>query len=631
MPKTSKDSRLSLMAHRRIFDRHAEPTRPVVGRGAGHRITLPLTTSDNTKVSLSERGRFLISGKLAEATNGKGPDGALTYQLGQYCNENGSLFKGLNISRDMRGRIAGELGKTVDYATTGPRSHHKERALSGAYCLLIDLLKQTPKSDKVVRRAIVDKLLQTFHRDKNKEQVGFYLHSMRKQFGSLDKTQTFALKEILKHILPKRPLVDEYTQGRTKPLEMRHMIHEEFWHEELSFFTKERGFKLVKKNSKDTRREYLATLKHPTGRKKDLKLNLVVEKGELDFLDAMEDPKAHVIMYSGHSALGGNGAQSIDAVNAVRGEHPKLVFIANCRGKDNYADFVNRFPNTHVIMTEHPTYGVSGQDRIEGLFDTLVRGNTYRYMRSVTEYEWWDEPADNYFYPDEWRKFAFMDCDEDGRVDFSKTSTDLLYNVERQDTGNKFIRALNFANSEIYYHWEVAHDNGKKSFFGREYGDSLIASGPIKNPKPDEIIRITPSKKQNKKQLSFRVKYNPELAAKVDENHLCALVTLESAVTLAKHKKGNLRPQDVVRGLLMGAQAIHYMDIYEDSNPVTMRNYFRDLGVSDNIKAQDIDDVFDAYDAHGSQEQITAFSQMLEDKYGVDITKWAKNRLLRYS
>ena len=73
------------------------------------------------------------------------------------------------------------------------------------------------------------------------------MHSIHTQaVGSLDKTQTFALKEILKYILPKRPLVDEYTQGRTQPLEMRHMIHEEFWHEELSFFTKERGFKLVK-------------------------------------------------------------------------------------------------------------------------------------------------------------------------------------------------------------------------------------------------------------------------------------------------------------------------------------------------------------------------------------------------
>ena len=36
-------------------------------------------------------------------------------------------------------------------------------------------------------------------------------------------------------------------------------------------------------------------------------------------------------MYSGHSALGGNGAQSIDEAEAAQGKHPKLVFIANCR------------------------------------------------------------------------------------------------------------------------------------------------------------------------------------------------------------------------------------------------------------------------------------------------------------
>jgi len=620
-------TRVGRPAMKRIFSADANPSEPMIGRGTGKKLNIERPNSDTERWAISASGRFLLNGKLANQEPGRGADGAMTYALAKQCEEQNGVFDKLSLSSAMRGRILGQLAQSVQYSQSGKASQHKAKTLSGAYCLLIDLARNTPKSDTTVRRAVIDQILQTLHRDPNKEQVGFYLQSMRKLFGRLDKTQSTALKEILQRILPKRPLVEEYTAGRTKPLEIRHMIHEEFWKEELSFFTKERGFKLVKKNAKDTKREYVGTIKHPSGRKKPLKINIKIEKGELDFLKSMSDPDVHLIMYSGHSALGGNGAQSIDEAEAAQGKHPKLVFIANCRGKDNYADFTNKFPDAHCIMTEHPTYGVSGQDRIEGLFDTLVRGNTYRYMRSVTEYEWWDEPADNYFYPDEWRKYRFMDSDSDGRVDRSAKTSDRLYDIDSKETGEKFMRAINFANSEIYYHWEVAHDNGKKSFFGRKYGDSLVPNGPIKNPKEGETLRITPVHKKTsagKKSVRYRVQYNPKIAAKTDENHFCAMVTMETAIALAKDKTGKTTAHDVLRGVLMGAQAIHYMDIYSNTNPITMRKYFKDLGIASNVKAADIDNIFETYDAHANKPQIKAFKELLQNEYDVDLDAWAK-------
>lgn len=618
-------------AMRRIFDPSANPSGPMIGRGQGRRLEIPQDDSATDRWDISASGRFLINGKLAADEPGRAADGIMTYALAKHCTEQNGLFDKFPHSSAMRARILGQLGKTIEYAQGAKPSKHKARTLSAAYCLLIDLVKNTPKSDRVVRRAIIDQLLQTLHRDPDIEQVGFYLQTMRKQFGRMDKTQTRALKEILKRALPKRPLVEEYTENRTKPLEIRHKIHEEFWKEELSFFTKARGFKLIKKNAKDNKREYSGVIKDPRGRKKPLKIHIVIEKGELDFLEHMADPDVHVVMYSGHSALGGNGSQSIDEAEAAQGKHPKLVFIANCRGKDNYADFTNKFPKAHCIMTEHPTYGVSGQDRIAGLFDTLVRGNTYRYMRSITEYEWWDEPADNYFYPDEWRKFRFMDSDGDGKVDRSAKGCDIFFDVDSREAGTKFMRAINFANSEIYYHWEVDHDNGKKSFFGQKYGDSLVPDGPIKDPKPGEILRIRPTHKKNTRgqdTVRYRVNYNAAAAENIDENQFAAIVTMETAIALAMDKTKKVTKQDVLRGVLMGAQAIHYLDVYDDSNPATMKRYFKDLGLSKEMKAKDVDAIFDAYDAHANRAQIKAFEILLKNKYGVDVDAWVSSRLI---
>lgn len=594
-----------------------------MGRGSGKRLTVAIL-DDGDRLQISRSGRFLLDGKLAADQVGASADAALTYRAAKLAAQD-SLFAKVRMSSAMRGRVMAQLSKSIDHAQSGKRTRAKDRAFCGAMTCLIDLARHTPKSDGTVRRAVLDRLLQALHIEDDIEQVGFYLQSMRPMFKKLDKVQRAALKSVLARVLPKRPLVEAYTEGRTKPLEVRHVIHPEFWKEELSYFSKKNGFKLVKKNSKDTTREYEGLIKDPNGKKKPLKMHMVITKGELDFLDGMSDPKAHVLMYSGHSALGGNGSQAVSDAGPMKGEYPKLVFVANCRGKDNYAEFTNKYPTAHCIMTEHPTYSTSGQDRIAGLFDTLVRGNTYRYMRSITETEWWDEPADNYFYPDEWRKFRFMDADADGKVDKSALGTDLLFDVDLRDTGRKFVRALNFANSELFYHWEVEHENGNKSFFGQKYGDSLVPDGVIKDPKKGEVVRVTPvtrKMKGGKNATRYRVRFNPAVADKLGDNRYAALVTMHTVMALAKEKTGTLEKREVLRAMLMGAQGIHYLDVYSDSSPKTVRDYFAGLGVTDKMKEKDIDAIFDAHDAHANTAQVKAFEAMLKSKYGVDVDAW---------
>ena len=132
----------------------------------------------------------------------------------------------------------------------------------------------------------------------------FYLGAMLNLQIRYSAAQRAELKDITSAAMPTHVPVEAYTENRTRPLNVYCTYHEEFWKEEMDFFTEENGWKLVKKNAKDTHREYEGLIKDPTGNKAPLKVRLVAGQGEFDFLEKMSDPDAHLIIYNGHSFYG---------------------------------------------------------------------------------------------------------------------------------------------------------------------------------------------------------------------------------------------------------------------------------------------------------------------------------------
>jgi hypothetical protein len=581
-----------------------------LGIGRGPRGTFSIGEIGDRKLGLSRGGSFLIDGKVAE---GKRETLAIYASAKISAEVRGGLFGKLPMNTTLRSRMLDRLTASME-ATIGARgSILRDKAFAGSATLLLNLARTAPRSDADVREKAIDVLLQGITASKNHEHVGFYAYALHSSDLKLNAPQRSVLREIEKRILPERPLVEEYTEGRTKPLEVRHSIHPEFWREEISFFSKKNGFTEIKRNAKDTRREYTGLIKDPTGKKAPLKLHVVIEKRELDYLESLSDPDVHVILYSGHSAVGGNGSQAIQAAGSMVGAWPKLLFSANCRGKDNYAEISNKAPTAHIIATEHPTYSDSGQARVKALFETMARGETYAWMRKQTEEPNWDEPGTNYFYPDQWKKFRFMDADEDGKVDASKIGVDALFDVERDHAvrsgGPKFMRALNFTNSELFYHWELEHERGDRSHYGVKYVDALIPNGALTKERPGQIVSVRPVGDK------FAVRFAPKNSWRMDQNVMAGHVTAQTVMQLARLRDGQLSQKEALRAVLMGAQAIHYLDVYYESSPTTTRRYFKDIGLADRIDPKDIDELFEKYDTHANDEHVAAFQTLLRDKY----------------
>lgn len=584
--------------------------------GRGNRVPLG-TVSELGKtfsVSITPGGRVAYNDKLP--TNLK-ELGTAIYHAARRADSLGPDV----LNEATQRRLFGTLSDALDVSQTGRRTISRERLFAGSMTLLLHLAKTLdPAEQGDLREAVIDRALQALHEEDDPKLQSFYFQAFSTLKSKMDPAQKVALKEIKDLVLPKAPPVEEYTAGRTKPLVVEHTIHEEFWEEEISLY-KDLGWKLVKQNSKDTHRVYEGELPDPNGEKAPLKVRVTVNKGELDFLSGMSDPDNHVVIYSGHSALGGNGSQAINDAGHASGL-PKTVLISNCRGKDNYAEFANKFPRAMLIATEDPTYSDSGQLRVRAMYDMLAGGDTFASMRNKTRVRFWDEKANNYIYPDERRRFRYTDFDADGRTERTVLGSDPLFNIEKRRNLSDFNRAIAFVNTELYYHWELEHEMGRSSTYGKKYFDHVIPDGSIDDPEPGELVRVEAVERKvgGRTETFYRVQADPnDLGGNRDL--YAGKVTAHTMMAIAEHSFGELEPFEAMRSVLAGAQAIYYLDVYENTASETMAEYFKEMGLGD-LDPKDVYAIFEQFDSHVNDEQTDAFCDLLEGRYNLSLDEW---------
>jgi len=525
-----------------------------------------------------------------------------------------------NLSETTQKRLFSNLSDALTVSQTGRRTRARERMFAGSMTMMIGLAKSADSADaKELQKSVIDRSLQALSQEKDPEMRMFYMNAMGELKADMDPVQQAALHNIEQSLMPKAPPVEDYTAGRTKPMEVRHTIHEEFWKDEVKFYESSDNWKLIKKDRNDHKRVYEGTFPDPTGEKKPMTFRVEVQQGELDFLQGMSDPDVHTVIYSGHSSLGGNGSQAVHDADEAQGL-PKTVLIANCRGRDNYAEFTNKFPESMLITTEDATYGPAGELRVSALFDTMIRGETFEYMRSQSDEPCWDEKADNYFYPDEKRRFRHMDADADGKTDLSAVGRDILFNVDNRGQKSDFTRAIAFVNTELHYHYELAHEAGEEYTYGRDYEDHVVAGGAIRDPQPGETIRLNKQVRANEHgedETFFEIQFNPQ-ALQENRDLYAGQATAHTMMELAHDKFGELSGFEAARATIMGAQAIHYLDVYTDTAQQTMRDYLDSMGL-ESVSVEDLNHIFTEFDSHANDPQVEAFVDLLQNKYDISL------------
>jgi hypothetical protein len=498
-------------------------------------------------------------------------------------------------------RIAGELTKSVLKSTTGEATPAKEKEFSDA---MAALLRMGRVSSSGQRSAIVDRALWGLSRQQNGAMREFYLALLDEDFGKhLDAPQRFALDELTEVTVRSQFPIDAWTAGRTKPLKVSEIVHPEFWRRVCGYYGKR--FELLTKNASDTRRTYQRVIKDPTGSKAPLKVHVEIAQGDHNLYAKIANPDLHVLVYDGHWELGGNGTQSIQASPKSRGV-TKLIVQDGCRTIQNYDEFIDRHRDSMVIGSMTPIFADT-KPILDVIFEALARGESLAWVRHRILKK-------AYFSRNEFERLRqHADLDNDNRADNAAGERDQYFDVDWKTASTQFLSAIEFANTELYYHADHAVDEGKHSYLGAGYGDHVVASGALKDAKPGEVVRVTPKKgvgRSGKPETFIYVAYNPAYTHRRSEE-FAGLVTAHVAMAAVKHKKGSLSPFDRMRAIVMGAAAIQFLGQYAKRGNSAFKGYLAHFGLPA-IPPKRMMDFLEEKDGYGDTEQARRFIELVD-------------------
>jgi hypothetical protein len=151
----------------------------------------------------------------------------------------------------------------------------------------------------------------------------------------------------------------------------------------------------------------------------------LVRSNELLFRD-VGDRKTQVVIYSGHSHVGGNVTASLR--QSADSEGPKVMAFAVCNGAQTLFKVVNRHPETDFLTTRDISYFSHGLVLALGLLDGIAARHTYRQIRDGLRFAAFERP-DNITIPEEQVYAAHLDLNGNGQPDVVGGVVERYFNV----------------------------------------------------------------------------------------------------------------------------------------------------------------------------------------------------------
>ena len=126
----------------------------------------------------------------------------------------------------------------------------------------------------------------------------------------------------------------------------------EGFYEGVTEFMKKKGFEVIDKGSWNKPR-HLQMKKTVNGEERTV--NIQLRHFSKDSFKDIDDPNTDIVVYGGHSNLGGNTRKSLE--NAPEGTgKDKLIFLGLCSGKDNLDGVRKAFPEAQLVTTFNSSY-----------------------------------------------------------------------------------------------------------------------------------------------------------------------------------------------------------------------------------------------------------------------------------
>lgn len=575
----------------------ARPDNPTPGR----LVDLGLPEVDGKKFQLSSEG-FLTAGGPARY------DEAGAYEVYQGADAltraDGAALKG--VPADVQAKLLSHLEKAFDAGKeTSPLPEvSKLHMRSGAAATLIALIEgaEGDLKQKAVDLAFQQAFAEPMHGIR--ASLFFNLERIKDQLSPADQAK---LGELEKAVIPQKPPYEKWFEDGKREINVKHYAHHECWihgGDPIRDYQND-GFKVVSTFENEEPKRWILEKDNPDAPGGNVKMRVEIVQSHDGIFQSMDDPDVNMIFYTGHSNLGGNVSEELRLGTEEKSE--KVILLAMCRGKQNMFEVANKYPNSHFVTTDKPSYFSSVIPVALGMANGALRLDDYGGMKEKTRRIWDEGGNKNYFYPDEPRRYALYDLDKDGVIDSRGAHVDRLYDValKKPDAnrldgvpratsvsaeeldGTNVLHAVQFLNTLMTYHVDHGHHT---SAFKSSDMDNFLSAGWFDGPL-DEKVRLekTPDGK-------VEVRVNKALA----EQSWAVLGTLVQYEVvkqlLAERNGGTLTKKDEARAMLFAGEYLAYMYCSLDEAQAGIRAISRD---SEHLPGTSFNDLYQAIDADG--------------------------------
>ncbi|MBI1945133.1 MAG: hypothetical protein HYS27_05525 [Deltaproteobacteria bacterium] len=447
----------------------------------------------------------------------------------------------------------------------------KQRIRSAAATTLLELVEGATAADGDLKKKALDLYLAQGNAEPLHGLRASMFFNLERVGPSLDAGQAKALADLKASVVPAKPPYDEwFAANGGRSFNVKHYAHKECWDYATNPVDqyKAQGFTVVdaKPNGRPPTWVLEKTNNNAPGGAVKARVELVQSHDGI--FTSMDDPKTNVILYTGHSNLGGNVSEELRLGANERGS--KLVMLAMCRGKQNMHEVANKYPSAHFVTTDNPSYFSSVMPMALGMVEGCLQQRDYEAMKKQTPAIYDVNGKDNYFYPHEPRRYAYYDVDKDGLIDGKGAHRDRIFNLTlrppttrrmdgvvrpntlnpRELDGTHVDHATAFLNTLVTYH--VDHGNHTSKFTNSDM-DAFLAGGWFDGP-ADEKVRI-----QKNSDGTMAVSVNKGLH---DQSWavLGTIVQFEVAKQLLMERNGGqLTKDDEARAMLFAGEYLSYM------------------------------------------------------------------------
>ncbi len=508
------------------------------------------------EVVLSKTGDLLLDGK-------KGPAAAI--ETARLIETGVSPFR--HATDTQRAALAGRLLAQLEPTATGKQPSVSVMNRSAAATLLLSIART---STGETRDKALGGYLKLLERETHLQFKTSMLVNLDAAKLPLKKAQVATVEAVRDIVAPEAPPYAKWFKAGDKHphLEVRQYVMEDFWKDELRG-NKARGFKVVSEHAGEVVLEQ--TLKDPKGLAPDTTVRLVMRKQDTDVLRDLDDPKVHMVLYSGHAQLGGIVDSAVRVgPQQMRGD--KFVGLFNCRGKQNLAQLKEKYPRLQLSATYSSSYADDDKLVLDSLYSMIAARGSYDSVRKSLKQSDMLQPKTNYILPDDPRQLALHDDDMDGIVDGSAIGPDRFFDPGTRKarggsnafrpaavsedphtlSGVKVDHAVNYANTAFYY---FAEEN-RAAPIKYSQADTLVPGGWFVSDSADPV-RIV--EKQRDGKTFYEVSVNSRYADKSREA-LTSMVLFETQKYLCT-KEGKFDADDKLRALVLVAG---YLDLHAD-------------------------------------------------------------------